>query len=63
MASEHEAIPFILIDAEKNPNSRKLANLSNLPTFAAFKKGSHASQVQTNKTEVLKTFVDEITAH
>ena len=63
MASEHEAIPFVLIDAEKNPNSRKLADVSNLPTFAAFKKGSLASQVQTNKTEVLKTFVDETTAH
>ena len=48
---------------EKNPNSRKLADVSNLPTFAAFKKGSLASQVQTNKTEVLKTFVDETTAH
>ena len=42
MASEHEAIPFVLIDAEKNPNSRKLADVSNLPTFAAFKKGSLA---------------------
>ena len=63
MASKHEAIPFVLIDAEKNPNSRKLADVSNLPTFAAFKKGSLATQVQTNKTEVLKTFVDETTAH
>ena len=63
MASEHEAIRFVLIDAEKNPNSRKLADVSNLPTFAAFKKGSLETQVQTNKTEVLKTFVDETTAH
>ena len=63
MASEYEAIPFVLIDAEKNPNSRKLADVSNLPTFAAFKKGLLATQVQTNKTEVLKTFVDETSAH
>ena len=62
MASENEAIPFVLIDAEKNPNSRKLADVSNLPTFAAFKNGTIASQVQTNKTEVLKTFIDETTA-
>ena len=62
MASENEAIRFVLIDAEKNPNSRKLADVSNLPTFAAFKNGTIASQVQTNKTEVLKTFIDETTA-
>ena len=62
MASENEAIPFVLIDAEKNPNSRKLADVSNLPTFAAFKKGSFEKQIQTNKTEVLKTFIDETTA-
>lgn len=62
-ASETEQATFIVIDAEKNPESRKLANVSNLPTFAAFKNGALVNQVQTNKADVLKTFIDEITNH
>jgi hypothetical protein len=34
LASENETIAFVLIDAENSPESRKLANVSNLPTFA-----------------------------
>jgi len=52
---------FILIDAEKNPESRKLAKVDNLPTFAAFKNGELVSQTQTNKSDVLKSFIDEVT--
>ena len=63
MASENEGISFVLIDAEKNPNSRQLADVSNLPTFAAFENGTLLNQVQTNKVDVLKTFVDEVAAH
>jgi len=63
MASESEGISFVLIDAEKNPNSRQLADVSNLPTFAAFENGTLLNQVQTNKVDVLKTFVDEAAAH
>ncbi len=60
---EQEHAKFIVIDAEKNPNSRKLAKVDNLPTFAAFKDGNLVKQVQTNKTEVLKSFIDETTNH
>ena len=63
MATENEDISFVLIDAEKNPNSRQLADVSNLPTFAAFENGTLLNQVQTNKVDVLKTFVDEAAAH
>ena len=63
MASENDSIPFVLIDAEKNPNSRKLADVSNLPTFASFRDGKLTDQIQTNKTELLKTFVHEVTAN
>jgi thioredoxin 1 len=63
MATENEGINFVLIDAEKNPNSRQLADVSNLPTFAAFENGTLLNQVQTNKVDVLKTFVDEAAAH
>lgn len=52
---------FIIIDAEKNPESRQLAKVDNLPTFAAFKNGTLVDQTQTNKMDVLKTFIDEVT--
>lgn len=62
-ASEHEDIPFVMVDAEKFPESRKLADVSNLPTFAAFKNGELVSQVQTNKADNLNTFINEVTAN
>jgi len=61
LASENESIPFVMVDAEKFPESRKLATVDNLPTFASFKGGQFLNQVQTNKFEVLKEFVDETT--
>lgn len=60
LASENENATFILVDAEKYPNSRKMATVDNLPTFATFKKGSFVNQVQTNKFEVLKELVNEV---
>ncbi|MDG1139899.1 MAG: thioredoxin family protein [Opitutales bacterium] len=57
---EHKSVSFFLVDAEKFPLSRKLASVDNLPTFAAFKKGECVGQTQTNKADVLKTFIDEI---
>ncbi|XLS30618.1 thioredoxin family protein [Flavobacteriaceae bacterium M23B6Z8] len=61
MASVHENATFVIVDAEKFPESRKLANVNNLPTFAAFNKGSFVNQVQTNKLEVLTDLIDEVT--
>lgn len=63
LASEHENTAFLLVDAEKYPESRKLATVDNLPTFATFKNGSFKNQVQTNKFEILKELVDEITSN
>ena len=59
MSGEFEKVSFVIVDAEKFPESRKLAEVDNLPTFAAFRDGTLVKQVQTNKTEVLKEFVDE----
>ena len=45
---------------QKNfPESRKLATVDNLPTFAVFKSGKFINQTQTNKFDVLKDLVDE----
>ena len=63
LATENEKVSFILVDAEKNPESRKLATVDNLPTFATFKNGSFVNQVQTNKLESLKQIVDEVTGN
>lgn len=62
-AEENDAVSFLVVDAEKFPESRKLAKVDNLPTFAAFKNGKLVNQLQTNKADNLKTFVDEITAN
>ena len=63
LATENENATFVIVDAEKFPESRKLATVDNLPTFAAFKKGNFVNQVQTNKFEVLKDLVDEVTSN
>lgn len=60
LASELEAVTFVIADAEKFPESRKLATVDNLPTFATFKNGTLVNQVQTNKFDVLKTLVNEV---
>lgn len=60
LASENENINFVLVDAENFPESRKLANVSNLPTFATFVNGKLVSEVQTNKSELLTNLVNEI---
>ncbi len=61
LASEFDNITFVVADAEKFPNSRQLATVDNLPTFAVFKNGTFVNQVQTNKFEVLKDLVHEVT--
>ena len=61
-SSENTNAVFIIADAEKFPESRKLANVDNLPTFATFKNGAFVNQVQTNKFEVLKNLVNEVVA-
>ena len=63
MASENDGITFILADAENFPESRKLAKVDNLPTFATFKNGVLVNQVQTNKVEILTDLVNEVTSN
>ncbi|MFD2036491.1 thioredoxin family protein [Belliella marina] len=60
LSGEYEGITFLYVDAEKLPNSRKLASVTNLPTFATFKDGKLVNQIQTNKEEALKTLINEI---
>ena len=60
LASENTDTKFVIVDAEKYPESRKLADVSNLPTFATYVKGEKKNQTQTNKFDVLKELVNEV---
>ncbi len=59
-AEENPEITFVLADAELYPQSRQLANVSNLPTFATFVGGQLVSETQTNKAEVLEALIKEL---
>lgn len=63
LSSENEDVAFVIVDAEKFPESRKLATVDNLPTFAIFKSGQFVNQTQTNKFDVLKDLVDEASSN
>jgi len=60
LSTENGDMVFVIVDAEKNPESRKLADVSNLPTFATFVDGKFVNQTQTNKFDVLKELVNEV---
>ncbi len=62
-SEEYQQVEFVVVDAEQFPESRQLANVTNLPTFAAFKNGVFSKQIQTNKADTLKQFIDEITSN
>ncbi|MDP2067784.1 MAG: thioredoxin family protein [Lutibacter sp.] len=61
LASENENVAFVIVDAEKFPESRKMAKVDNLPTFATYKDGVFVNQVQTNKFEILNDLLNEVT--
>ena len=60
LSSENEEMVFVIVDAEKFVESRKLADVSNLPTFATFVDGKFVNQAQTNKFDLLKDLVAEV---
>jgi thiol-disulfide isomerase/thioredoxin len=60
LSEENPDMLFVVVDAEKFPESRKLASVTNLPTFASFHNGVLVDQVQTNKAEQLKTLSDAL---
>lgn len=60
LATDYTDVTFVIADAEKFVESRKLADVSNLPTFATFVDGKLVNQTQTNKGEVLIDLVNEI---
>ena len=63
LADKYDNVTFVYVDAEKMPKSRKLAHVSNLPTFASFNQGQLVGESQGNKIELVEGLVDEITNH
>ena len=61
LSEAHEDVTFVYVDAEKLPGSRKLAEIKNLPTFAAFKDGALVNQAAGNKIDIVEGLVNEIT--
>lgn len=60
LAESYEDVTFVYVDAEKLPNSRQFADVSNLPTFAGFVGGQLVKQNQGNKVEIIQEVIDEI---
>lgn len=60
LAEANPEIQFVYADAEKFPESRKLAEVTNLPTFAIYNQGQFVNQVVTSKEEHLKNICNEI---
>lgn len=63
MAEENPDIDFYYVDAEKLPDSRQFADVSNLPTFASFKAGKLAKQEQGNKVELIQNVLHAVTTN
>lgn len=63
MAEENVGIEFYYVDAEKFPNSRQFANVSNLPTFAGFVNGTLVKEAQGNKIETIQEVLHEVAAN
>ncbi len=63
LAESNEGIEFFYVDAEKFPLSRKHANVSNLPTFGAFKGGELVKESQGNKVETIQEVLDALTSN
>src|SRR5699024_11591135 len=60
LAGETEDVAFVVVDAEKYPESRKLAIVNKLPTFTIFDVGKNVYKVQTIKIVIVIEFINMI---
>jgi thiol-disulfide isomerase/thioredoxin len=59
LSSETDGVQFVYVNAEKFTESRALADVSNLPTIAAFENGDLKAQKQGNKIDLVKDLLKE----
>jgi thioredoxin 1 len=53
-------IQFVDVDAEKNPEARKLANVTNLPFFAVFEGNELVDAVSSSKEEAVLELLSKL---
>lgn len=53
-------IAFLDVNAEQNPEARRLAGVSSLPYFAIFSKGQLLEGVCTSKEEVVTSLIEKL---
>jgi thioredoxin 1 len=58
--SRFEGVAFLDINAEQNPEARKLAGVNNLPFFAVFKNGKLIQGEATSKEENVVAMIDAL---
>jgi thioredoxin 1 len=59
---DNAGIVFLDVNAEENPEARKLANVDNLPFFATFKNGQLIDATPTSKEEKVVEMVEKLKA-
>ncbi|MEO1052191.1 MAG: thioredoxin family protein [Bacteroidota bacterium] len=55
-----DGISFVDVNAEHNPETRKLAGVTNLPYFAIFKDGELIDGVATNKEDAVVDLIGRL---
>lgn len=53
-------IAFLDVNAEKNPEARRMAGVSSLPYFAVFRKGELVEGLCTSKEEVVTELIQKL---
>jgi thioredoxin 1 len=53
LSNEVEGVKFVEINAEENPEARKLAGVTNLPFFASFRGGELVEGVASSRIEYI----------
>lgn len=56
----YQGITFLDVNAEKNPEARRLAGVSSLPYFAVFNKGELVEGVCTSKEDVVTELIEKL---
>jgi len=59
---DNAGIVFLDVNAEENPEARKLANVDNLPFFATFRNGQLIDATPTSKEEKVVEMIEKLKA-
>jgi thioredoxin len=57
---EYHSVVFLEVNAEENPNARKLAQVKNLPTIATFKNGQLVESVPTSNENYVTKMLNDL---